>query len=143
MFFEVRIRAAKMMDNGMVKKVTETYIVNADTFGQAEELVYKELSPFFDGEMAIKGIRISNIREILRSPKDDQSNVWFIAKLSIISLDERSGREKSLPVFILILAQNINHAHKVLQDGMSGTLSDFRVVTMKETPIMDYVREEN
>ena len=44
MFFEVRIRYEKMMENGQNKKVNEPYLVDALSFTEAEAHIIKEKS---------------------------------------------------------------------------------------------------
>ena len=38
-WFETRVRYDKMMEDGQNKKTTETYVVDAYTFGEAEEAI--------------------------------------------------------------------------------------------------------
>ena len=44
-WFECRIRYEKMMDNGMQKKVTEPYLVDALSFTEAEARIIEEADP--------------------------------------------------------------------------------------------------
>ena len=45
-WFECKIRYEKTMDNGMNKKVTEPYLVDALSFTEAEARIIEEMTPF-------------------------------------------------------------------------------------------------
>ena len=46
-WFECKIRYEKVMENGMQKKVTEPYLVDALSFTEAEARIIEEMTPFF------------------------------------------------------------------------------------------------
>jgi hypothetical protein len=45
-WFECKISYEKMMDNGVQKKVTESYLVDALSFTEAEARIVEEMKPF-------------------------------------------------------------------------------------------------
>lgn len=51
--FECGIRYEKTLENGMQKKVTELYIVDALSFTEAESRIIGEMSCFISGEFAV------------------------------------------------------------------------------------------
>ena len=48
-WFECKIRYEKVMENGMNKKVTEPYLVDALSFTEAEARIIEEITPFISG----------------------------------------------------------------------------------------------
>lgn len=48
-WFECKVKYDKMMENGMQKKVTEPYMVDALSFTEAEALSYKGNDTFYFG----------------------------------------------------------------------------------------------
>ncbi len=48
-WFTCKIRYEKTMENGMNKKVTEPYLVDALSFTEAESRIIEEMTPFFQG----------------------------------------------------------------------------------------------
>ena len=46
-WFECRIRYEKVMENGMQKKVTEPYLVDALSFTEAEARIIEEMTPYY------------------------------------------------------------------------------------------------
>ena len=57
--------------------------------------------------------------------------------MAVITLDERSGKEKKTKAEYLVQAAEINGARTSFIEGMKGTLADYEIVSIKETPIMD------
>ena len=48
-WFECKIRYEKVVENGMQKKVTEPYLVDALSFTEAEARIIEEMTPFISG----------------------------------------------------------------------------------------------
>ena len=57
-WFECKIRYEKVMENGMNKKVTEPYLVDALSFTEAEPVIIEKYTPYISGEFHC--FRISN-----------------------------------------------------------------------------------
>ena len=55
-WFECRVKYDKMLENGMQKKVTEPYLVDALSFTEAEARIIEEVSPFRP-EQTVQGNR--------------------------------------------------------------------------------------
>ena len=53
-WFECKIRYEKLMENGMNKKVTEPYLVDALSFTEAEARIYWERQPSYLREALCK-----------------------------------------------------------------------------------------
>lgn len=50
LWFECKVRFDKTMENGIVKKVTEPYLVDALSFTEAEARITEEVTPFISGD---------------------------------------------------------------------------------------------
>lgn len=133
-WFECRISYEKMMENGMQKKVTEPYLVDALSFTEAEARIIEESSPFINGEFVVTDIKRARLSEIFFNENGDK---YYKVKINYITLDEQSGREKKTPAYMLVQASTIEKAKDRFENGMKGTLSDYVVESIKETKIMD------
>ncbi len=135
-WFECKIRYDKVMENGMNKKVTEPYLVDALSFTEAEARIIEEMTPFISGEFTVSDIKRANYSELF--PSDDESaDRWFKCKLVFITLDEKSGAEKKSSTQVLVQAADLRDAVKKLDAGMSGTMADYQIALVSETTIMD------
>lgn len=135
-WFECKIRYEKVMDNGMQKKVTEPYLVDALSFTEAEARIIEEMTPFISGEFVVSDIKRVNYSELFPSD-DEQDDRWFKCKLVFITLDEKSGEEKKTSTYVLVQASDLDRAKQNLDEGMKGTMADYQVPSVTETPIMD------
>ena len=93
-WFECKIRYEKVMENGMQKKVTEPYLVDALSFTEAEARIIEEMTPFISGEFTVSDIKRANYSEIFTS-EEEAADRWFKCKLIFITLDDKSGAEKN------------------------------------------------
>ena len=55
-WFECTVRYERQMEDGMTKKVPELYVVDALSFGEAEEAITREMSAYVSGEFEVKNI---------------------------------------------------------------------------------------
>lgn len=135
-WFECKIRYEKMMENGMSKKVTEPYLVDALSFTEAEARIIEEVSPFISGEFTVSDIKRANYSELFPS-EEDAADRWFKCKILFITLDEKSGAEKKTSSQLLVQAADLHDAIKKLDEGMKGTMADYQIASVMETAIMD------
>ena len=135
-WFECKIRYEKTMENGMVKKVNEPYLVDALSFTEAEARIIEEITPFVTGEFTVSDIKRANYSELFPS-EEETADKWFKCKLIFIMLDEKSGAEKKSSTQVLVQAADLRDAVKKLDEGMKGTMADYQIGMVTETPIMD------
>lgn len=135
-WFECKVRYDKTMENGMQKKVTEPYLVDALSFTEAEARIIEEITPFISGEFTVSDIKRANYSELFFS-EDDDADKWFACKLEFVTIDERTGVEKKTKTNVLVQAANLRDAMAKLTEGMNGTMADYNAVCVKETAIMD------
>ena len=135
-WFETKIRYEKMMEDGCLKKVTETYVIDALSFGEAEKRILEEMASYVSGEIDICGLKIAPYKEIFfaDSNMDDK---WYVAKLAFITIDEKTDKEKKTRVCYLVNAGNINAAVKNIEEQMAGTMIDYDTFNVSETQILD------
>lgn len=135
-WFECKIRYEKTMENGVEKKVTEPYLVDAFSFTEAEARIIEEITPFIKGEFNVTDIKRANYSEVIQSA-DTNADRWFKFKLQFIVLDEKSGKEKKTPCMVLVQAVNFKDSVKKLEDNMKGSMADYIIASCNETALMD------
>lgn len=140
-WFETKIRYEKTMDDGLQKKVTEQYVVDAMSFTEAESMIIEEMSAYISGEFHITDIKVAPYGEIFFSDRDADDK-WYKAKVQFITLDEKSGKEKRTGVTYLVQAATLDAAVKNVNEVMSQGMADYAIASLAETTIMD-VYEHN
>lgn len=135
-WFECSLKYDKVMENGLEKKVTELHLVDALSITEAEARLIEEMNPFMQGEFQCKGIKEAKYSEIFFS-EEESADRYFKCKLLFITLDEKSGKEKTTSTQILVQAADLRDAVGKLDEGMKGTMVDYRIASVSETKIMD------
>ena len=134
--FETAVRYERQMEDGIQKMVTETYVVDAFTFGEAEEAITKEMTAFVSGEFNVKNITPANYGEIFFSDNANDDK-WYKAKLTFITRDEKTGKDKRSNTNYLVQAGSFNAAVKNVEQVMGTTMVDYVIANIAETKIMD------
>jgi hypothetical protein len=135
-WFETAIRYDKTMEDGMTKKVIENYVVDALSFGEAEERITEEMSAYISGEFEVKNINPAAFKEVFFSENDNDDR-WYKAKLAFITIDEKTEKEKRSSVTYLVQAATLNGAVKNIDEVMGGTMIDYVISNISETKFMD------
>lgn len=139
MLYECGVRYERTMENGMTKKVTELYLVDALSFAEsAEGRITNEMESYISGEFDVVTIKRTNISEIVEGLST--ADKWFKAKLMYITIDEKTGKEKKQAVHFIVRASDINNAHICVVEHMKGSVMDYEIATLDETKIMDLFR---
>lgn len=92
-WFEVGIRYEKTMEDGMNKKVTEKYLVDALSFTEAEARIIEQMAPFISGEMRVVTEAIANVAEVFSNNKEE-ADTWYKLKVAFITRTRRRGRRR-------------------------------------------------
>ena len=135
-WFEAKVRYDKTMEDGCLKKVTETYVIDALSFGEAEKRILEEMASYVSGEIEVCGLKIAPYKEIFFADSD-MADRWYVAKLAFITIDEKTDKEKKTRACYLVNAGNINAAIKNIGEVMAGTMIDYDTLNVSETQILD------
>lgn len=133
-WFECTAKYSKMGEDGREKKVSETYLLDAVSFTEAETRIYKELVTMVSGEFSVTRISRTKLAEIIPSEVGDR---WYKAKVTFITFDEESGKEKRISQFVLVFSSNVKEAYDQVIEAMKGMMADFEIGGITESPIVD------
>ena len=136
MWFECKIRYEKVMEDGIQRKVTESYTVDALSFAEAEERIIEEMSSYISGEFTVENVKKAPYKEIFFSD-DETADRWYKAKLVFITIDEKTEKEKRSRVTYLVQAASLKGALKGIEEVMGGTMIDYEAANIDETNLMD------
>ena len=135
-WFRAKIRYEKTEENGMNKRVSENYLVDALSFTEAEARIIGEVTPFISGEFTVTDLKRENISELFSS-EADKDDRWYKIKVAFVTLDEKSGKERKSYSYMLVQSSDTASAEKMLHERMKGTLYNYEVIEVKETNIID------
>lgn len=135
-WFECKVRYEKMGDNGVEKKVTESYLVDALSCTEAEARATEEVSPYISGEFNVSAVKQAKYSEIFLD-EADSADRFFKCKVAFITINEKTGIEKESSTNMLVQASDLRQAIKSLDKGMEGSMADYLIKSVSETKIMD------
>lgn len=133
-WFECKISYEKLQENGMQKRVTEPYLVDALSFTEAEARIIEEVRPFISGEFTVADVTRKRYSELFFNENGDR---FYEVKVYFITLDDKTSMEKRTPARMICQASTIQEAILLLEEGMKGTLADYTIASVSETQIMD------
>ena len=138
-WFECKVKYDKLVENGQQKTVTESYLVDALSFTEAEARIIDEVSTLVNGEMKVTAVKRTNIAEIFWDEADGDR--WYKVKVNFITIDEKTAVEKKTANFIMVQANGFKAACDNFMQGMKGTMADFEIASITETAILDVFKE--
>lgn len=129
----VRYERSKGDENNIA---TESYAVDALSFAEAEQRITEEMEPYCSGEFDVKKIAIAPYTEVFFS-EDEDDDKFFRATVAMITLDERTDKEKKNNVNYLVQAENIEVARRYVVDAFFNTAMEYEINRLVETKILD------
>lgn len=133
-WFTVKVKYTKQLENGTFKRVTESYLLAAMTFTDAEARVYEELGSIIRGEFIVVSITRADFHDIFHY---DDADVWFKCKISYESQDADSERQKKITQVFLVAANSVKEADQKLKESLASLMVDFLITSIVVTGIVD------
>ena len=137
-----RVKYAKENEQGLLKNVSEQYLVDAVSFTEAEARIYDMLGSVIRGDFQVTNISKSNIVDVFFYEDID---VWYKCKVTYVVADADSGKEKKITQYMLISAHHVKEAYERIHESLNNMLVSFNVPDITESPIIEifpYEREE-
>jgi len=132
-YFEVKVKMQKTQEDGTQKKVTEQYVVEAATFGEAERRITECLKPYIEGEFDVTDIKIAGYSQIVSG--DDNADKYFKAKVTFVALDETTGKEKKTSELYLVQSETLESAESDIKNYLND--GNTTISSIAETAILD------
>lgn len=134
MWYESKVKFEQVQVDGCTKMVTESYMVDALTFTDAEARTMEEVAMYVSGELDVVALKRTNIKEVRYNADGDK---WYNCKLVFITLDEKSGKEKKTNYNVLVQASSTEEGTKQVELLMQGSMQDWELKSITETNIID------
>ncbi len=139
-WFECKIRYDKVMEDGLEKQVTESFVVNAVSFAEAEAVILKEAGNLISTRIEVVDVKKATYKEIFVLSDCDEpiaDNRLFKAKLDFITIDENTEKEKRSRVCYLVQADSLKGALKGIDQVMGSTMIDYDAAAIAATKLSD------
>ncbi|MCG8576137.1 MAG: DUF4494 domain-containing protein [Flavobacteriales bacterium] len=133
-WYTVKVKFTKEFQDGTLKRVTEPYLVNSVSFTDAEARIYKEVGEYIRGEFLVTSISKTDFADIFFY---EDADVWYKCKVSYISEDPDSGKEKKVNQNFLVSAHNVKEAYERIEESMKGLMVSYSIPNISETQLVE------
>jgi len=141
-WYDCSIKYRKTIDSGAQKVVTESYLIDALTFTEAEARITEEMKAYIDQESKVSNIKQTNISEVHFFEDSDR---WFKAKVTLFAYDEATGKEQKSNFYMLLEANDAKDAYDKTIVIMKNTMGEYSIPAITETKILEvfpFISEE-
>ena len=135
-FYEVKIQYQKTLEDGKEKKVTEQYVVEALSFTEAESLITEEMSAYIHDSFDVVAEKIAPYYEILISDRIEDDK-WFLSKISFVTLDEKTAKEKKTSQRFLVQADTSQTALEYTKKLFDSSMTEYTIDAVQDTPTIE------
>ena len=133
-WFECKVKYKKTHETGEQKITTDTYLLDAVSYTEAEARITEEMTAYTSEDFRIMNIKVANFSEVHPFENSDR---WFKSKVSLVAMDEESGKEKKTNIYLLVQANDIKEAFENTTTAMEETMGDYSIPSITESPILD------
>ena len=135
-YYQSTARVERMTDKGEQKRVSEKYLVDALSCTEAIELATSEVQPTSSGEFEITEVKKTPIEEVLGNLEAEK---FFLAKINLITVDERTAKERKNTVQWFVGADDYDIAKAEVTDEIKKSMADMEIAGLVESPIVGYI----
>lgn len=131
--FSAKIRFLQQTESGEIKKVSEEYLVHAESFTEAEANLLTAL----ETEYELLSLQIKKFDEILETLEDDHK--FFKVVISHTTVDIDSGKEKKMKSTSLIQGLNAESVTERIKQIWVNSASDWSISSISETKYVQVI----
>lgn len=141
-WFQVKVKYAKENEQGLLKNISEHYLVDAVSFSECEAIIYNRLAQQIRGDFQVTGEAKSNIVDVFFY---EDADLWHKCKICYMVADGETGKEKKVTQYMIVTANDVKEAYDRIHESLGNMLVSFRVPDIVESPIVEvfpYERDE-
>jgi len=132
-WFLCKISYLKRTQDGLIRKVSDSYLFEAISFTEAEARIYEQLSQEIP-EFVVVSISKTKFTDVVFH---DLSDTWYKIKISFSSVDADTGKEKKLYETLLLKANDVKDACEKMINRLKNMQLISEITDISKTPILD------
>lgn len=133
--YEITAIVLKSQDDGTQKKQTEKYLVRLDTESLlvAVDRGMEALAPLY-ADVEVTAAKKTKIVDIFGT---EGKEGLYDAKVSLITIDEKTAKEKRTTIEQVVWADSLDEARKIVEAEYNKTLLTYKITDIHETAFLD------
>ena len=135
-WYECKVTHDVMIED-CVKTLTEPYLVEALSVTEAAARITAKLDGD-GGDVTIEGVTRKRFQEVFLE-EGEWEHPFYLAKVALTTLDEKSGTEREQTFCYLIEAETLKDAMQRLEAEFRGGVSDWELLSLSKSPIVEVI----
>ena len=135
-WYECKVTHDVMIED-CVKTLTEPYLVEALSVTEAATRITAKLDGD-GGDVTIEGVTRKRLQEVFLEA-GELEYPFYLAKVALTTLDEKSGAEREQTFCYLIEAETLKDAMQRLEVEFRGGVSDWELLSLSKSPIVEVI----
>lgn len=133
-WYTCKVKHNKEMDDGMLKQVTDVFLLDAVSYTDAESRIYEICERDVTGEFTVTQITKTNIAEVIQHEGSDK---WYKSKVVYMTVDGDSDKEVKINTYLLVSADDVKQAFDRIEEHLNSMLVPFEIPSITLTNILD------
>ena len=134
LWYTCKVKYMKFDDNGNESTVTESYLVDAMSYNEAETRIYEEMEQRVRGEFRVMNISKANYADVI---SDEELVDWYKVKVTGVEYDEESDKEKKYNNYYLVGADSCKQAIERTEESLKDMTMDFIIPAVNFVQLVD------
>lgn len=137
-WFECKVKFDKEIEEGKIISTSESYMLEAASYSDAENRVIEEVRPFVGVATQFEVATIRRVKYAdIHFSNNEEDSYWFKIKIIDKIFDEEKGTERKIATNELFQASDLPEAIKYAQKYMDTTSRTYELASVNITPLMD------
>lgn len=133
MWYTVKVKYNKKGQNGEEsKRVSESFLLPAVSFTDAEARINKEVGQTADGEFSVNAMSVTEIQDVFRNTEGGQ---WYMCKITISYED--GDKVTKVKQAYMVEGTSVQDASNSIDTQLKGVMFDYETTNVALSPIMD------
>ena len=133
-WYSCKVKSNKEGDDGILKQVTEAYLVDAVSYTDAESRIYEAMEVNIAGEFTVTNITKTNISEVVNY---EDADYWYKSKVTYSTVDGDSEKEVKINSYYLVSAENVKQAYERIEATLNSMLVPFEIPSVALSNIVE------
>ncbi|PID89541.1 MAG: phage tail protein [Bacteroidia bacterium] len=139
--FECKVSYERQTEGGL-ERVSESYLVDALSFTEAEARIIEEIKPFVGmGELEVTKVLKRKFADIFLS-EQDRDDRFYRLKVVFVMYDEKANKDKKVSTAVLIQSDTLLNAINRLNEEYKDVEGGYEIHTATELNILDVFKYE-
>ncbi|MFN4144768.1 MAG: DUF4494 domain-containing protein [Runella sp.] len=131
-----KIKFQQELENGALKTITETYLIDAVSYTDAEARLYRVVADNTP-DFQVSSLTRMKLSDVLHFEEGGEK--WFKCKTFYISIDDSRGtpKEKKIISYMLVNADTPKEAIERVEKSLATMLIPYEITDVNLTPILE------